>query len=42
LAGGKASLSTSTLPAGTDTITATFNPGANFAGSSASLSEKVN
>ncbi len=42
LAGGGASLSTSTLPVGNDTITATFNPSANFAGSSASLSQTVN
>jgi hypothetical protein len=42
LTGGEASVSTSALPTGADTITATFNPGANFAGSSASLSETVN
>jgi hypothetical protein len=41
LSGGKASISTSVLPSGTDTVTATFVASTNFLGSSASLQQTV-
>jgi hypothetical protein len=41
LAGGKASLATTTLPQGTNTITATYNGTANITGSTASLTQTV-
>jgi sugar lactone lactonase YvrE len=42
LSGGKASIETTTLPQGTNTITATFNGGTDFTSSSASLVQTVN
>jgi Bacterial Ig-like domain (group 3)/FG-GAP-like repeat/FG-GAP repeat len=42
LAGGKASLTTSTLPSGTSTVTATYNGTSNMSGSAASLTQIVN
>jgi hypothetical protein len=42
LAGGLAKFSTSTLPSGTDTITATYNGGADFTTSSAEVAQNVN
>ena len=41
LSGGKTTFVTSTLPGGSDTIIATYNGGAYFNGSSASLTEKI-
>jgi hypothetical protein len=40
--GGVAKFTTSTLTAGSHTITATYNGNTNFYGSSASLTQKVN
>jgi hypothetical protein len=42
LAGGKASLTMTTLPVGADSITATYNGTANITGSSTSLTQQVN
>jgi hypothetical protein len=42
LSGGKASISTTALAAGSDTITATYNGSANFTGSSGTLTQVVN
>ncbi|MGA2135796.1 MAG: Ig-like domain repeat protein [Bryobacteraceae bacterium] len=42
LAGGKAKLAVTTLPAGSDTVIATFGGGADFAGSSGSIVQTVN
>jgi hypothetical protein len=42
LAAGKARLAVTTLPAGTDTITATYAAAANFSGSAGSISQTVN
>jgi len=42
LSGGVAKFTTSTLAAGTHTITGTYNGSANFTGSSGSLTQQVN
>jgi len=42
LAGGRASLATTTLPRGADAIAATYNGTANLTGSSGSLTQQVN
>jgi hypothetical protein len=42
LAAGKARLAVTTLPAGTDTVTATYAATANFSGSTGSISQTVN
>lgn len=42
LSGGSASYSTTTLPAGADNITATYNGSADFSSSSASMTQNVN
>jgi len=42
LSGGKATLTTSTLPVGTDTVTVTYPWNSNIAGSSASIAQVVN
>jgi uncharacterized repeat protein (TIGR03803 family) len=41
LSGGKASISTTALPSGTDTVSATFGASTNFLGSSASVQQTV-